>query len=452
MQNSIYIGADSNRFIQTWFNALNVSSDGYFYNIGYTDPGVAGADSALLIKHDDSLNMIFYKVYERPGGAVRSFPLFDVLETDSGFMCLGIYHYDPDGLTNIVLLKTDSSGNELDRKVIGVPQYWDYARTFTEIDGSYWITGTRGTFISTDSNAIFSKAYIIQTNENLDILDSWIDPANGSYFITSVIESSDSTITYCGAYTTGKEYIGGGNYFFLLQGYIRTILKSDYSTVWDIKIGNPNNWTHFNEIKQLPDKSFIAIGELIDTIYPEGSDSAIWADVGWLVKVSNMGQLIWERKYWGTLEGSETNYLSDFEVLPNGDIIACGESRSNVPGDPVPQQGWLIRVDSFGCLVPGCQLVGIEEPEQETKIEFIKIFPNPTDDWLYIYFNAPQSFDTEEFSFTITNMNGEIIEQQPAVQNFTTYFLETRNYASGVYFVYLMRNGELVQTEKFVKQ
>jgi hypothetical protein len=457
LRNHFYHHNDTT-FIGTWRNNLIETMDGYFVNVGYTADGNVGFDKALLFKHDDSLNIQFFKEYEKPV-QINDFALFDVLETPTGFICLGNYYYEPNGFTNIVLLKTDSAGNELDRIVHGTSQKMEFARTFVWVsEGYYFVAGYKGIPLGSLSQ-LETANYFLKVDDDLNVLDVQTDSDTSGYGVYAIIESSDSTVTYCGSYATGVVNQGGGYYTFSISGYIRTILKNDYSPVWDLVLGPSYTFTHFNEIKQLPDKSFIAVGESAgygNVVYNTNGD-ADTAHAGWILKVSPTGQLLWERLYAGIVTtANEINYLSDFEILPNGDIIACGESTSNLNGDPHPQQGWLLRVDSFGCLVPGCQLVGIEEPEPEAEIEFIKIFPNPADDWLYIYFASPQPLSGGEgqkgFALEIYNVTGMLLKRVDHLSNHTTYMLELDDWASGVYFVALKRGNEILQTEQLVKQ
>ncbi len=448
--NSIYHGNDT-LYVGTWYNALIKSSENYFINCGYTNVLGVGYNKAMLMKHDDSLNMEFFKEYNRPNG-VDGFSLYDVIETDSGFIGLGNYFY-PGTNINIMLLKVDSLGNETSRQTVGTSSLQEYALTMLSgSDGYIYIVGIKGIFTSQDESELVTNTYILKADSNLNIVDSWVDPNEGGYFPYSVIESSDSTITWCGTYADETIYAGANYYGFNPMGEIRTIRKDDFTTVWQLHFGYEWLFTHLNEIEQLPDKSFIAVGETLGfaTLNVNGDTAYTWA--GWMVKVSEQGDLLWDRKYAGVYTNYCENHLDDFELLPDGGIIACGEANSNLTADTFPQQGWLIRLDSCGCLVPGCEFVGIEEPPTEEEIEFVKVFPNPMEDWLYIYFNVPQSYDPKEFSFTIMNMNGEILDYQPQLDYGSTYFLHTAGYASGVYLVNLMRNGEVVQVEKFVKE
>ena len=49
--------------------------------------------------------------------------------------------------------------------------------------------------------------------------------------------------------------------------------------------------------------------------------------------------------------------------------------------------GWLVKTDSFGCIVPGCQLLDtISVNTNHLKITNLKVFPNPTTDIIHFDF------------------------------------------------------------------
>jgi hypothetical protein len=72
--------------------------------------------------------------------------------------------------------------------------------------------------------------------------------------------------------------------------------------------------------------------------------------------------------------------LQDVVPEPDGGFTACGNLSDG------QQDLWVIRVDSFGCLVPGCQMYD-HIAEQATELH-VCIYPNPTSDRLYISFRS----------------------------------------------------------------
>ncbi len=142
----------------------------------------------------------------------------------------------------------------------------------------------------------------------------------------------------------------------------------------------------------------------------------------------------------------QTNYLYDFVELADGGIVAAGE-RIDWFTD-YPQQGWLLRLDSYGCLVPGCQTVGVKENEDVS--HYLSLYPNPFSDQLQIYFNAPNEFGS--YSFKLLSFEGRLLNSVSGLQNNTTYSLNTEVLPKGIFLVQLFSDDKLVSSHKIVKQ
>lgn len=81
---------------------------------------------------------------------------------------------------------------------------------------------------------------------------------------------------------------------------------------------------------------------------------------------------------------------------------------------------------------------------EETELNAIVIYPNPTDNILYIQWS-----DSEQGAFQLLNVSGEIIESYNKI--FPVSILDVSKYAAGVYF--LRVNSAYIETEiKFIKE
>ena len=81
---------------------------------------------------------------------------------------------------------------------------------------------------------------------------------------------------------------------------------------------------------------------------------------------------------------------------------------------------------------------------EETDLNAIVIYPNPTDNILYI--NWPNS---EQGTFQLINISGEIIKSFNKIYPFN--ILDVSKYASGVYFLKI-NSAEIVTEIKFIKE
>ncbi|MAT56104.1 MAG: hypothetical protein CMN32_16665, partial [Saprospirales bacterium] len=105
--------------------------------------------------------------------------------------------------------------------------------------------------------------------------------------------------------------------------------------------------------------------------------------------------------------------------------------------------------DSFGCLIPGCQLDDTTavsgSPEQTARLA---IFPNPASDFLH--FELRPAGITSTYTARIVDTNGKTMTEIPAVSTHTTYTLPVWHWPPGVYFLQLLHEGLPVRTERFV--
>ncbi len=95
---------------------------------------------------------------------------------------------------------------------------------------------------------------------------------------------------------------------------------------------------------------------------------------GWLFSINFNGDSLYQRLYNPVSTWPEQIYninkTSDGFLMSGYGITKIDSINS--------QDGWLLKVDSFGCLTPGCQLVGIDNIPFSR--EEIKIYPNPSKD------------------------------------------------------------------------
>lgn len=131
------------------------TSDGGFVIGGQTDQFGAGSIDALLIKVDSSANFQWAKTY----GGIGADNVTSIDQTsDGGFVLTGVTNsYSTD--LNILVVKTDATGNLLWSKVYGGSEYeygWYIQQT---IDNGFFIAGN----LDTISNGI-SSIYLIKTD------------------------------------------------------------------------------------------------------------------------------------------------------------------------------------------------------------------------------------------------------------------------------------------------
>ena len=192
--------------------------------------------------------------------------------------------------------------------------------------------------------------------------------------------------------------------------------------------------THFYKIHDVGD-GYVAAGANWDAELPAGED-------GYLVKVSYDGEKIWERKY-HVIEIPTSPTLHEFyDMRPTSDggYIMAGQVLDFSQSLDF-QQGWLVKVDEYGCLVPNCQLAdAISDPFDNSPT--INLYPNPTSDFLNIYFSH---INKKDGVFRLIDLQGRTVLQFDANKNETTYIVSLEKYAAGIYFLQYVEEGVIVK-------
>ena len=171
--------------------------------------------------------------------------------------------------------------------------------------------------------------------------------------------------------------------------------------------------------------------------------------MGWLAKLSYDGDSIWTRRYKYLDTNKSDHEFFDIKETPDGGFILCGESRDRTAGAEIPQQAWLLKLDQYGCLIPGCHLID-DVTETETVSYELKLYPNPTSDYLNIFMRHHRG--SRNFTFRILNGIGQemaVFEQNIQEE---TLMIDLAGYGSGVYYLEVSQEGRILETERFVVQ
>ena len=157
---------------------------------------------------------------------------------------------------------------------------------------------------------------------------------------------------------------------------------------------------------------------------------------GLLGKVSLTGDSLWLRHYEFVTSENPRHYIYDMEQTPDGGYIMVGEARpynALDPDFPPPiQQGWILKVDEYGCLVPGCQTVSTTEAS--VIHAQLTIYPNPATDYLNVFFHR-QSNSRELWQFRLLDTMGKVYSNFQTELPEMTFILEVQHLPSGIYFL-----------------
>ncbi|MEI6409881.1 MAG: T9SS type A sorting domain-containing protein, partial [Bacteroidota bacterium] len=97
--------------------------------------------------------------------------------------------------------------------------------------------------------------------------------------------------------------------------------------------------------------------------------------------------------------------------------------------------GWVIRVDSLGCLEPGCDslFTAVDDPPVNNQIGML-LAPNPTVGEVRLSLSDPQAV---LLGVRVMNMQGQVVEDMQFLRSATWHgcVLNLGNQAPGVYAV-----------------
>ncbi len=78
----------------------------------------------------------------------------------------------------------------------------------------------------------------------------------------------------------------------------------------------------------------------------------------------------------------------------------------------------------------------------------ITVYPNPTSDFISLYFPRSERFGNVKL--TVTDLNGKILQQAKVTSNKKQ--LNFSDYINGVYFLYVKQKNKLIKSFKIIKK
>jgi Secretion system C-terminal sorting domain len=263
---------------------------------------------------------------------------------------------------NYFLMKLDTNLNVLwSHSYTYDTMYWENPTSFVE-------TADKGFLLFGHTNAFIFEPlrywYLVKT-DSLGI-KQWqkIYMKNKSQFGFSISSTLD------------KNYLIAGSVETIITGGVKEnqgwLMKIDPlgNTLWETIFGSDRE-DYFYKVLENADSTIIVAGHQL-------SERLSVNDVdGWLLKFDKKGKLLWERVYnnYSSLRHQHPDDLVySMRITEDKGFVMVGWSRNPALQNPT-QDIWLLKVDSFGCLVPGCQGVGIDGKRIST--EEVLIYPNP---------------------------------------------------------------------------
>ena len=252
--------------------------------------------------------------------------------------------------------------------------------------------------------------------------------------------------------TPDDGYLYGGvtgwyNSFYNGHYYLGHIVKldSNLNQNWEIKMGDSTGVSYINFSQILPTNN--------DRYVATGFCTKDTMTIGWLINFDLNGQVHWD-SYFSYVPGETAVYdpwheLYDVEQTPDKGFVMVGnawDQDATSAGNP-GKFAWLVKTDSVGCLVPGCQDFFSVEEHETLQIK-LGLYPNPAADILNIYF-YDETFGGKA-TIQVFDIQGNLIREWPVHTNDITFIYDVSLLPSGAYVLKVVEGGVEKAAQKFV--
>jgi Secretion system C-terminal sorting domain len=436
---------------ETWYNSLVALSDGSFFNVGSAFDTIW---TGLLIKYNSVGDTAFIKEYLNPyypnanwikpwggaelmpdGGMIISF----WISTTNDF-------FGND--TNIYLVRTDSLGNMVWGKIYGTPK-WERPMSIKVTGDGKIVCGGIRTNETTNVQNYTYQCHIFQVDSAGNLEWEYLSPISAGLrdAANDMILLDDGSIIVASG--IGHEELHPSFNEVNFDPYVLK-LNPQHQIEWELTFPNTelNNYPRTTNLVEMSDGSgYILAGLASVPPIPQADYGTIRGSIS---KISLGGDSIWTRKY--AYEVSNPYYIPDIYDMKetmDGGLILSGEVLDVSADATYPQQGWLLKLDEHGCLVPGCHLSDATDENSVAPLIKLAIFPNPTADYLNFYVHA--SNPAREVTFRIVDGEGHIVKAFKTNNLASTFIVPVWDWASGVYWLQYEVGGFILDSEKFIK-
>lgn len=244
-----------------------------------------------------------------------------------------------------------------------------------------------------------------------------------------------------------------GNWLFAGSSYFPGWYTFPYVFSYDSEFENMNWAMNFSPNKESTNEAYHILSGDFDSI------SQSFVCVGWdafqpngdtfIFKIRANGDSLWTRHFIPLNWKPEDIYymdLEDVKVTPYQSYVSVGFAADQ---ETRQWRSWAILVDSFGCIIPGCQNIVSSEEISIVSTELFSIYPNPASTFVGMVCNQDHF---EKVRLSIFDLSGRMVESvimSPAIGY--QYLLDVSNWVGGMYFLRIDSiDGQLIQKAQII--
>jgi hypothetical protein len=435
----------NNRTYESWFNGFVPTEDGGLVSVGYS---IDSTMKTFIVKYGINGDTIFTKDFLSPYYPSQIFisPWGGLAKMPSNELIIGCVVEKNVGDSDIYLIKTDSVGNLIWNKNYGSSKREISRSIYTDANGNIFLGGIIDN-LNTNTQNFTYQCDIRQLDSEGNLVWNYLSPNNIGLrdAANDMLLLDDGSIVVASG--VGHEEIHPPWNEVLFDRHVFK-LNPEHQLAWELTFPDPFLifYAKTTKLVGLSDGSgYVMAG--MGPIFADDPDDP-GSIGGFFTKISTDGDSIWTRKYLYPSEHVSVHEPFDMKETPDGGLIICGKSEDYDDNATFPQQGWLLKLDKHGCLVPGCHLSDTAE-ETNPPAASISIYPNPTSNYLNFYVQAP--INVNDANIRIVDSNGRRVKEFKANDLSSTFIIPVWDWADGAYWVQLTVDGKLVSTKKFLK-
>lgn len=389
----------------------------------------------FLIKTDEQGDSLWLKTY---GGAYIDLSASVFYRTDTTLLLFGDFAVGTGNDDVIWLLETDLDGNVV----------WE--ETYGE---EYGMVGRQDIIQLANKDIVFTylscdQSGFCTTGDEQVLKITKIDSIG--------VEIWTKDVYYFDELWSNSSLVGLDDGGFLLSFYRQNFQQGWFYPpilIWLDSMGNVINQYNFpaDSESTIQDLAITTSGNIIGVGYIDKFDLGL---VGWVFAMSQEGELLWNREIADLRFPAKISQLNAVEEAENGGLIMTGSIMDTFLNH-IPafnnQNVWLLKLDSMGCLEPGCVELQILTEAKEIVVhdDLFTIFPNPSKNELIVRLNKTSKIHSN-LKAVIYNSIGEKVLLTPINDN-NISVIDVSDLPSGLYFVQILNEfWSPLQIENFL--
>lgn len=260
---------------------------------------------------------------------------------------------DPRGGNDFWIVKLDPNGIIEWEKTIGGSGHEQNCSIFQLADGGYFLGGSSNSSISgekTDNAVGLYDYWIMKLNESGSIIWQKTIGGDNHDFLFDVVSSIDGGFLLTGS---SKSDISGNKTENSRGNYDIWLVKVDVdgNIEWDKTVGGDLD-DYADVCKQDTDGNYIIGAFSNSNVSGEKSEPNYGVFDYWIIKLSSLGELIWEN----AIGGDDSDHLQDIALVSDGGILIVGSSSSSASVDKTEDvfgiaDAWVVRLNADGTIL-----------------------------------------------------------------------------------------------------